>query len=96
MDWLEDREQFLSEVLRLEGRGGASEFCLRCQNGSLAEYRCLDCDGNDLICKACILALHERCSLHRPEVRLGACYVDLITHHHVRNGVLKDSLHLFR
>ncbi|KAF8950380.1 hypothetical protein BDZ97DRAFT_1688116, partial [Flammula alnicola] len=67
LDWVQDREQFISEVLRLEGRGGFSSACLRCRSGAVAEYRCPDCDGMDLVCQECILSLHERCGLHRPE-----------------------------
>ncbi|PPQ76066.1 hypothetical protein CVT26_004585 [Gymnopilus dilepis] len=67
MDWLEDREQFLSEAVRSEGRGDSSLLCARCASGRIAEYRCVDCDGMDLVCESCILALHERCGLHHIE-----------------------------
>ncbi|KAF8880697.1 hypothetical protein CPB84DRAFT_1817309 [Gymnopilus junonius] len=39
-----------------------------CLSGSSAEYRCHDCDRMDLVYWECLLALHEQCGLHCPEV----------------------------
>ncbi|KAF8149064.1 hypothetical protein B0H34DRAFT_734685 [Crassisporium funariophilum] len=65
-NWLEEREQFLSESLRLEGKGDNGSECSHCQQlEPSAVYRCLDCDGVDMVCEECLLTIHRRNGLHR-------------------------------
>lgn len=69
-----DRDQFLAEFLRLEGPGDQDDFvCARHTNSSQpadtpATFRCLDCDGVELLCHACAVTLHAQSPLHRIEV----------------------------
>ncbi|KAF9555270.1 hypothetical protein CPC08DRAFT_766080 [Agrocybe pediades] len=67
-DWLEDRDYFLSEMLRLEGMDSSMEFCVDCHaSGDISLFRCTDCDGMELFCRACVLNNHRRSALHRLE-----------------------------
>ncbi|KAG6819543.1 hypothetical protein H0H93_010895 [Arthromyces matolae] len=50
-DFLEDRDLFLSELLRSEGRGEAPAMC-GCNNVSPADHRCIDC----------LLSFESKCS----------------------------------
>ncbi|KAF8873430.1 hypothetical protein BD779DRAFT_1613676 [Infundibulicybe gibba] len=52
------------EDLWWEGRGGCPDSCNRC-NGSSANYRCIDCDGGQLLCGICIKEVHICNGLHR-------------------------------
>ncbi|KAF9543190.1 hypothetical protein CPC08DRAFT_649965 [Agrocybe pediades] len=65
-DWVEEREVFLSEFLRLEGDGPSDSGCANCVD-HVPAFRCLDCDTLDLLCRECILRLHCRNGLHRIE-----------------------------
>ncbi|CDO74326.1 hypothetical protein BN946_scf184348.g1 [Trametes cinnabarina] len=64
--WLPFRDKYLDELLRLEGRGasGSTKTCLRC-TADAATYRCRDCMGGELFCKACIVQRHAQLPLHR-------------------------------
>lgn len=66
------RDEYLDEMLRLEGRGGPrySEKCGLCRETG-PEYRCMDheCAGCAIMCKRCVLAAHKRLPLHWIEVR---------------------------
>ncbi|KAF8868419.1 hypothetical protein BD779DRAFT_1460905 [Infundibulicybe gibba] len=65
--WLPDRERFLAEFLRREGRRGhTSGLCSRC-SGYSAAYRCVDCEGDNLLCSTCIKEVHSCNGLHRIE-----------------------------
>ena len=63
------RDEYLDEVLRLEGRGffGRATHCPTCGVG-VPEYQCLDCLGGQLFCKTCVLDMHARLPLHRLQV----------------------------
>ncbi|KAG6914738.1 hypothetical protein DXG01_015688 [Tephrocybe rancida] len=70
--WLPDREIFLAEFLRREGRGNHTyNICpLDHTNNHVnyeAHYRCLDCTGGGgaLLCKHCMVELHRWNPLHR-------------------------------
>ena len=71
--WLEYRQEYLDELLRLEGRGlNAAEAregpsCADCkaQEGT---YRCVECFGRELVCEGCCISRHRRLPLHRIEV----------------------------
>ncbi|KAG1724212.1 uncharacterized protein EDB91DRAFT_1239993 [Suillus paluster] len=54
---MEERDHFLLELLRLEGR--------RCTNAP--EFRCEDCLGTELYCKACTVERHIENPTHRIE-----------------------------
>ncbi|KAF8883132.1 hypothetical protein BD779DRAFT_1444238, partial [Infundibulicybe gibba] len=62
--WLPNRDRYVAEDLRWEGRGGCPDSCNRC-NGSSANYRCIDCDGGQLLCGICIKEVHICNGLHR-------------------------------
>jgi len=76
-EWVAYREQFLSKFLRIEGSTSARSRCAHCKEiEEDAGYRCLDCDGLELLCKRCIIATHRRSGLHIIEVRMllfGRC-----------------------
>jgi hypothetical protein len=61
---------YLAELIRLEGRGDAisQEQCAQCLSSS-ADYRCEDCFGHQLFCGLCMVSLHQQNPLHRLEVR---------------------------
>ena len=63
------RDQFLQEILRLEGTGGRPLQCTVCSES--AHLRCQDCFGLDLFCESCLLEAHVRQPFHRIEVRLS-------------------------
>ncbi|KAJ7827921.1 hypothetical protein B0H13DRAFT_2240976 [Mycena leptocephala] len=66
------RYNWLNEVLRAEGRGDhvAHAKCVcrhpDCKSG-MAEARCKDCHGCELLAKECMVREHERNPLHRVE-----------------------------
>ncbi|KAG6373788.1 hypothetical protein JVT61DRAFT_5933 [Boletus reticuloceps] len=69
LGWLErDREDFLQELIRLEGRNGIDK-CTSC-NTHYARYCCKDCVTLDLYCTDCLLLGHINQPLHRIKVRL--------------------------
>jgi len=64
-------DEYVTELLRLEGRGGHGlDKCNRCREGKAA-VRCLDCFSVDLYCTACVLDMHALNPLHRLEVKLS-------------------------
>lgn len=65
------RQEYLSELLRLEGPGDARQWAGRCMscNGDDGTFRCKDCIGGILECRLCCLARHEHLPLHIIEVR---------------------------
>lgn len=73
--WKLYSRQFLDELIASEGRGVDGKTCRLC-NASLAEngvdggYRCKVCLGGELLCKACIIKVHERNPFHAIQVRL--------------------------
>ncbi|KAG2110013.1 hypothetical protein DEU56DRAFT_874489 [Suillus clintonianus] len=67
---MDDRDHFLLELLRLEGRGDflLQEACRGsacCMNAP--EFRCEDCLGTELYCKACTVERHIENPTHRIE-----------------------------
>lgn len=66
--WLEHRDEFLQELLRLEGRGDyIDETCAICRKES-GVYRCQSCMGKQLLCKGCVVQNHLFNPLHIIEV----------------------------
>ncbi|THU80041.1 hypothetical protein K435DRAFT_874797 [Dendrothele bispora CBS 962.96] len=76
-EWIPYRDEYLAELLRLEGRGDVEkDECPWCGQPSEDEdgehipfYRCVHCFGEDLMCKACCVKRHEANPLHVIEVR---------------------------
>lgn len=67
-EWLVDRELFLAEFLRFEGRGNFKHNCHTCDSDTEDIFRCKDCDGASLYCSKCLLHSHSQNALHRIEV----------------------------
>ncbi|TFY56545.1 hypothetical protein EVJ58_g7570, partial [Rhodofomes roseus] len=64
-EWTAGIDEWLLELLRLEGRGeftGAQ--CASCEEG-LAEYRCADCADLRMFCGSCTVESHSRNPWHR-------------------------------
>ncbi|KAI9069929.1 hypothetical protein FKP32DRAFT_1537310, partial [Trametes sanguinea] len=71
--WMPYRDEYLDEVLRLEGRciTGDRADCAMCAGG-VADLRCQECLGGLLLCKPCMLNAHRRLPFHRVQVRHSA------------------------
>ncbi|KAJ7698223.1 hypothetical protein B0H14DRAFT_2417944, partial [Mycena olivaceomarginata] len=66
----DDREDFLDELVRHDGRGDyvLQAVCAGAQCQATApSYRCSDCFHPCLYCEACVTAIHERMPLHHLE-----------------------------
>ncbi|KAK7435289.1 hypothetical protein VKT23_019734 [Stygiomarasmius scandens] len=71
-EWTPYRDEYLSELLRLEGRGDVSrDRCPLCRHEcdddddeEAPVYRCMDCFGQDLICRSCCILRHQWNPLH--------------------------------
>jgi len=74
MVWAEERQLFLDESIRLEGRGvipvGRCELCRK--DG---HYRCLDCTAVQLLCEGCLTRVHAFHPFHTIQVSLSLLYV---------------------
>ncbi|KAH9829181.1 uncharacterized protein C8Q71DRAFT_799831 [Rhodofomes roseus] len=67
-----DIDDWLSELLRLEGRCGfMSQACATCGEEDQAEVRCDDCEDLQLYCRACTIAQHRRHPFHRVKTWCG-------------------------
>lgn len=73
--WRADIDKFISEFIRLDGRGDFSgqTLCGRCGVWE-AEYRCRDCTTEALYCKGCTVEFHSHNPFHRIEVRASSFY----------------------
>jgi hypothetical protein len=67
--WIPDRDNYLQELLRLDGRAGLGGDCGLC-HAKGPEYRCEDCFGGLMFCQGCMVDLHACMPLHRVEVRI--------------------------
>ncbi len=67
--WIPYREQYLDEVLRLEGRGWARLIaqCPLCDKAG-PTFLCRECTGGDILCQECIVEIHAHLPLHRVQV----------------------------
>ncbi|GJF00807.1 CxC2 domain-containing protein [Phanerochaete sordida] len=68
LDWAKERDYFLDELLRLDGWAGERrQSCPMCANDHDAtpEFRCMDCSGHTVVCKACCLTSHQNQPFHR-------------------------------
>ncbi|TFK70509.1 hypothetical protein BDN72DRAFT_766352, partial [Pluteus cervinus] len=63
--WTDERDKFLEEFVRLDGRGDSmgQELCLQCHSAK-AVYRCQDCFVTSLFCSECIVSRHTENPLH--------------------------------
>lgn len=62
LTWMEDRDDFLRELIHLEGRNGVTA-CLFCKTGPTI-YHCDDFLRIDLYCKMCIVSRHASQPVH--------------------------------
>ncbi|KAF5380091.1 hypothetical protein D9615_006268 [Tricholomella constricta] len=63
--WIPDRDSFVAEDMRWDGRGEyTEELCPMCGLHE-AKIRCEDCEGGQLLCSGCTVAGHRQNSLHR-------------------------------
>ncbi|KAF7969882.1 hypothetical protein HWV62_25675 [Athelia sp. TMB] len=64
--WLDEREDFLLELLRRDGRGDSGHRC-SC-NKADGVVRCTDCYGSVMVCQSCIVETHHVNPFHRIEI----------------------------
>ncbi|KAL5476488.1 hypothetical protein ACEPAI_3345 [Sanghuangporus weigelae] len=71
LSWIPERNSYLNEILRHEGRQGCREdgLCTSCAEkiGNFGQYRCIDCGPASLLCKTCICDSHKMMPFHRIE-----------------------------
>lgn len=71
--WETEKQDWLDELLRLEGlRGSSAEECEGCNSQAedrRPEYRCEDCFLPQFVCRVCCLAAHRAHPFHRIKVR---------------------------
>ncbi|KAG1807133.1 uncharacterized protein BJ212DRAFT_1449387 [Suillus subaureus] len=81
--WIPERDKFLKEFIRLEGRGEATLY-QACQGlpGCLNEpvVRCRDCEGSQLYCQGCIVIQHTVMPLHHMEIWTGLYFQCISLH----------------
>ncbi|GJF00231.1 CxC2 domain-containing protein [Phanerochaete sordida] len=80
LDWARERDFFLDELLRLSGWAGQQrESCPTCPGEARAkpEYRCEDCTGRTVVCRACCLAAHANRPFHRVKKWNGRYFDDI-------------------
>jgi hypothetical protein len=85
----DDRERFLDELLRHDGRGDyvGQILCGRAGCGRPnPKHRCIDCLDGCLYCKDCVQDIHYRSPLHHIEVSSRFGLVCTVTHRRPRNG----------
>ncbi|KAJ7169278.1 hypothetical protein C8R43DRAFT_1085538 [Mycena crocata] len=73
---MENRDEFLAELLRGEGRGDHRQYdaCPGCATEK-AEYRCKVClAGGEMLCKGCVVQRHKANPLHPIELWTGAMF----------------------
>ncbi|KAG2112112.1 hypothetical protein DEU56DRAFT_749410 [Suillus clintonianus] len=83
--WVDDREKYFMELIRLEGRGdyATREACHGHRGCAFEpEYRCKDCFGTELYCKDCTVERHRDQPLHRIE-RWNGYYFEETTLKHL-------------
>lgn len=67
--WVDHREEYLDEMMGLEGRGRFQSSCAGCRE-TFPEYRCKDCTHGALWCQKCLVQRHSQNPLHIVEVSL--------------------------
>lgn len=78
-DWLPHRQEYLEEVLRLEGEGAArgNSTCELC-GVEQADIRCTDCHGCPRRCAGCMVDMHQWLPLHRIQVSSLTSFLRLL------------------
>ncbi|KAL5476405.1 hypothetical protein ACEPAI_3410 [Sanghuangporus weigelae] len=75
LSWIPERNTYLNEILRHEGRQGCRDdgLCTSCaeKTGNFGQYRCIDCGQASLLCKTCICDSHKMMPFHRIESWTG-------------------------
>jgi hypothetical protein len=68
--WVDEIDVYLTELLRLEGRGDSYDQmgCAMCSKLASALYRCERCFDTRLVCVACLIACHQSKPFHCVEV----------------------------
>ncbi|KAG1850227.1 hypothetical protein DFJ58DRAFT_716845 [Suillus subalutaceus] len=82
--WLPERDAFILEMLRLEGRRDfiSQATCRGTYGCSLpAEFRCEDCFGTKLYCQSCTMERHHEHPLHRIKVSRLNIFKKIIIEH---------------
>ncbi|KIK35562.1 hypothetical protein CY34DRAFT_16941 [Suillus luteus UH-Slu-Lm8-n1] len=75
--WKEERDTYLLEIIRLDGRGeNARDSCAGCW-ANPAEFRCQDCDDTQLYCGTCSLANHAWSPTHHIQQWNGVFFESL-------------------
>lgn len=70
--WIRKREEYLFDVIELEGPGPHSlNSCHGCKAAVTTPFRCSDCFGGYLYCADCIVSQHAANPLHLVKVRTG-------------------------
>jgi hypothetical protein len=76
LTWAEHRDEYLDEMLRMEGRGypAIHSKCGGC-SGADPQFRCEQqtCYGPGLFCKPCIVGRHAALPTHWIQVRIFGC-----------------------
>ncbi|GJE98381.1 CxC2 domain-containing protein [Phanerochaete sordida] len=79
-NWIPLRDEYLDELIRLEGRGAEDQpICPTCKGDpAVAEplYRCQDCLYIQPRCSECLLAAHQHLPFHRIEKWNGTFFVN--------------------
>lgn len=74
--WIPEIDRYVSELLRLEGRGNFTQgqaACKNCiKNDMQSFYRCIDCHDIWLLCQDCLVKMHAGNPLHRVQVCIVA------------------------
>ncbi|KAF7975089.1 hypothetical protein HWV62_10489 [Athelia sp. TMB] len=75
--WLRERETFLRELLRLDGRGDYTPAgkCPVCCEEEPTVVRCEDCSGGLLLCSRCSVIRHHNNPTHRIEIWNGSYFL---------------------
>lgn len=70
-EWVQYRDEYLAELLRLDGleSGSPVDGCFTCGKASVdIPVRCLDCSGGRHFCAECVVKDHRCFPTHRIEV----------------------------
>jgi hypothetical protein len=71
--WVLHRDEYLDELMCLEGRGRYERSCAGC-NTPFPNFRCKDCTHGALWCQVCLVKRHAQSPLHVIEV----CEVSIV------------------
>ncbi|KAF5340049.1 hypothetical protein D9611_012394 [Ephemerocybe angulata] len=73
-EWAKDIDNYLRIILTLEGRGrNPPERCTQCATAT-AQYRCVVCDNQGLLCGECMRESHRRLPFHRIQAWNGTYF----------------------